>query len=192
MVDYTEEFEKIKLLNKIKKGHSIMKKKKEDPFISNRYEEGLKIMGDEGDYDLYSKAATARILLGQGAELSTIIYSLMGARIYEKIGKGYVAVPKLLRAVEQVSKRGPIDETDMYQVGLFIKRNSQKPQKQGKLEKSVGVTGSILGFGGALTFLSLNFTGNVIGNITPDSSSFTGLIFLAIGIFSAALLIIKD
>jgi len=65
-------------------------------------------------------------------------------------------------------------------------------EKRRGLEKSVGVTGAILGFGGAILSLSLNVTGNAIGNIPTNSFNFIGFVFLGMGIASAALLMMRD
>jgi len=120
-------------------------------------------------------------------------FGYRGAQIYEKIGKGYVAIPKLLNELEKIQKEGKeLSPSDILIVESFIERNYQKPKKTGNLEKSVGVTGAILGFGGAILSLSLNVTGNAIGNIPTNSFNFIGVVFLEMGIASAALLMMRD
>jgi hypothetical protein len=60
--------------------------------------------------------------------------------------------------------------------------------KKGELpietEKKVFIAISVLGFIGALICLSPNMTGNVIGELSKDSSNLVGIIFVAIGIIA--------
>jgi hypothetical protein len=60
--------------------------------------------------------------------------------------------------------------------------------KKGELsvenERKVFIAISVLGFFGALICLSPNMTGNIIGELSKDSSNLVGILFVAIGIIA--------
>ena len=78
-----------------------------------------------------------------------------------------------------------------YRLPQAIKRLQMASQKRtekdkrvvGGLEQSMAVISGI-GIIGALFFLSSNFTGNAIGNMTNSTSSIIGAVLLVIGLVS--------
>lgn len=60
----------------------------------------------------------------------------------------------------------------------------KKEELSVEAERKVFVAISVLGFIGALICLSPNMTGNVIGEISKDSSNLVGVIFVAIGLIA--------
>lgn len=141
-------------------------------------------------------AAAARSLLegGKRKKNPNISEISLGARIYGLLGKSNKALPKVKKFLDEnkEEKFKFFEEEDYHFLKDYVERNSEDHQKQSRLEKSVGILGSILGFGGAILTLSLNLTGNAIGNIPTSSFNFLGFIFLGMGIASVALLMIKE
>jgi len=60
------------------------------------------------------------------------------------------------------------------------------------LERKIFLTMGVLGFIGTLLCFSPNLTGNVIGNLSNNSLNLLGFIFLAIGIASVWIAMIRD
>ncbi|GIU68624.1 MAG: hypothetical protein KatS3mg001_474 [Candidatus Pacearchaeota archaeon] len=118
-----------------------------------------------------------------------IDYALGGARIYEELGIGYKAVPKLVRYVEEISKHGDRYEMErlrreFYPIKSFIERNAKqkRDQKESGLEARVGVFIFITLAGIVLSISSLTATGNVIANLTGTTKGVFGLILFVVGL----------
>ena len=109
---------------------------------------------------------------------------LLGAQLYEKLGKGKKVIPKLYKALERGVIAGEINQQSslFMESKEFIERNSGKRQQKGGLEgKTMIFLGSILG-GIALNIYSLTATGNSIGNLTGTTQGLLGLILFVVGI----------
>lgn len=106
---------------------------------------------------------------------------ILGAEIYEKIGKGRKVIPRLLKAVEKNSER--MNSHQYAKVRKFIERNTGEEQSRGSgLEGRTGVfILSMLG-GIALGFASLQSTGNVVGNLTGTSQGLLGILLFIVGV----------
>jgi hypothetical protein len=61
-----------------------------------------------------------------------------------------------------------------------------------KLERGIFTAMAIFGFVGALICLSPNMTGNVISELSSDSSNLLGIVFLIIGLASVGIIGIRD
>jgi uncharacterized membrane protein YuzA (DUF378 family) len=61
-----------------------------------------------------------------------------------------------------------------------------------QLEKKIFTAIAILSFIGALVCLSPNITGNIIGELSPDSTNLLSAIFLIIGLASVGIIKIRD
>jgi hypothetical protein len=109
------------------------------------------------------------------------IYSaLTAAKLYEKIGKGKKAIPKLLKA----ASKNPQDAKEAYRaIREFIERNAGKrqPSPSGIEGKTLAFIGSTIA-GIVLSAFSLTATGNAIGNLTGTSQGLLGLILFVVGI----------
>jgi len=68
----------------------------------------------------------------------------------------------------------------------------KKIKNSDKLEKKIFLIIAAFGFIGALLCLSPSMTGNVIGELSTDSSDLLGIVFLIIGLASVGILEIKD
>jgi hypothetical protein len=105
---------------------------------------------------------------------------LLGASVYEKIGKGRKVIPRLIKGVEKVLKQESISLKDIKNVEDFIKRNAKKP-KSG-LESKVPVFILFVIGGLVLSLTSLTATGSAISNLTGTSQGLLGLIFFIVGL----------
>jgi hypothetical protein len=65
-------------------------------------------------------------------------------------------------------------------------------EKEKWIENRVFITIGILGFLGGMICFTPNMTGNVIGELSKDSSNFLGLILLAIGFLAIWVARIKN
>jgi len=152
----------------------------------------LRKKGPYKDEEIYT-GAMARESMKRGVKKKDLMAFFTGALMYQKLGKEYSAIPKIIRGLKEMKQNGAYIDSKVYNFAEeYIKRNSKKPEKSGNLEKNLGIVGSVLGFGGAIFFLSLKLTGNAIGSMSANSFNFLGFIFLAIGITAAALLMIKN
>ena len=108
---------------------------------------------------------------------------ILGALIYERMGKGKKVMPRMMKALEKSSKKHEISKDTYDKFQKFIERNSGEEQSRGTgLEGRAGVfILSILG-GIALGFASLQSTGNVIGNLTGTSQGLLGILLFIVGL----------
>ena len=109
----------------------------------------------------------------------SVYIAILGAELYEKIGKGRKALPKLLKIAE-INKSGALREHKRLQD--FIKRNTKSGEKSIGIEGRVGIFILFLLGGIALSIYSLTATGNAIGNLTGTSQGLLGLILFVFGI----------
>ena len=115
---------------------------------------------------------------------------VLGAKLYEALGKGRKAVPKLLKAARRagiqlhLSHLGQeISEGDFLEAKTFIERNKEKRQQgEGGIEKRVGVFVLFVIGGAALSLGSLTITGNAISNLTQTTPGLTGIILFIAGL----------
>jgi len=106
---------------------------------------------------------------------------LLGAQLYEKIGKGTRIIPKLLENMESASRMGHTNEHNFKYVRDFIKRTA-KTEKSVNLESRVTVF-IIMTLGGiVIAFNSLNTTGFAISNFTQATPSLSGLLLTVAGL----------
>jgi hypothetical protein len=68
----------------------------------------------------------------------------------------------------------------------------KREESSSKLERRIFTAIAVFGFIGALLCLSPNMTGNVIGELSTNSSNLLGMIFLAIGLASLGIIKIRD
>jgi len=102
----------------------------------------------------------------------------LGAQLYEKVGKGYKAVPKLTEALERDS--GFISEADAKKINNFIKRNSKRKGYGLEGRISVFILFSIAGI--VLVISSLTPTGNTISNLTNTTQGLFGILLFVVGL----------
>jgi hypothetical protein len=104
---------------------------------------------------------------------------LVGALLYEKLGKGKEAARKLQDGLKKVERK----EGEAYRKAQeFIKKNSVREPSIRGLETRVAVFLGSTVAGVALSVFSLTATGNVIGNLTGTSQGLLGLILFVVGI----------
>lgn len=130
--------------------------------------------------DALKESSGDRIALEGNTPLD-LDYALRSAQMYEKIGKGKKAIPRLLKVMENDAKKGyPPNKHYIEKVRSFIERNAGK--KQGSLEGrvSIFILSSIVGI--ALAVSSLTATGGVVSNLTNTTQGMLGIIFFVVGI----------
>jgi len=121
---------------------------------------------------------TASTLMSMAQRINDIGDAVQSAKLYELLGVGNRASVKkrLLKVYEK--NPGPYY---LKEVKDFLKRNPGEKEGRGLEKKFIPV---ITGFSliASLFFLSSNITGNVIGNLTKNSSNIIGLILLIVGL----------
>lgn len=132
-------------------------------------------------------AALAYELMRDGVKRGDIKYSFLGAQLYEKIGKGRKAIPRLLKTAEIGIKKGWLGR---YQLELvyskiesFIKKNAGKREPSvGSLEKKFGIFVAFIIGGIALGLGSLTITGNAVSNLSQTTPGLLGIILFIAGL----------
>ena len=179
--EYLKQLEDIKRKSKLVKHEEYMGRiPKKAPI--NTLSEEEKFLKDE---KVDSIENAARGLMQEGIDLGSVRYSLSGAQIYEKIGKGSKAIPGLLRALKNNIKFGYTqDLEDAYPaIKTFIEKNTkEKKQKTSGLEKKFGVFVAFIIGGVALSLGSLTITGNAISNLTGTTPGLLGIILFIAGL----------
>jgi len=130
----------------------------------------------------YAMAIANKLMASKRSMEST----MLGAKVYEKIGQGYRSGVKrrLLRKFEKLAKKEP-EHIPEYagQIREFLERNPTR--EPSKLEKTaIGI--SIISLLASLFFLSFNVTGEVISNFSSKNAGLTGVCLSIIGFISAA------
>ena len=112
---------------------------------------------------------------------------LLGAKLYEKLGKGKRAVPRLVKRFEEISKKSGTDRILLYEylkdAKEFIKRNlEEKPQKEKGLESRIAVFVLFIAAGIALSAASLGMTGWAISGLIQTTPGLLGILFFIVGL----------
>lgn len=113
-------------------------------------------------------------------ELRRIDLALMGAKLYEKLGKGYTPSVKN-RLLNALNATPNLTDKDRTKVQTFIKRSEKQSGISGLLKKILPVI-CIASFLVGIFFLAPNFTGNAIGSIDKSGSTLIGAGFVVLGI----------
>ena len=182
--EYLEQLEEIERKDKFRKARKTYKAyegKKEINWI-----EGKKFLEEE-EVDPIKISAIAHDLMREGIEMENIQYSLLGAQLYEKIGRGRKAIPRLLKGAKVIVQRGyKLDDVfkDAYpKIEAFIKRNKEeREQGKGSLEKKFGIFAAFIIGGIALGLGSLSITGNAVSNLTQTTPGLLGIFLFIAGL----------
>lgn len=122
-------------------------------------------------------------------------HSLLGAQLYEKLGKGKKAIPKLMGALDFALDREKGDPA-VYkkQTEDFIRRNlayeeverylkrGPETRQEGGLAGRVGVFALFVVGGVVLSLTSLTITGNAVSNLTRTTPGLLGVILFIAGL----------
>ena len=155
-------------------------------YHKERYYQGKKVL-KASEVDPIKTAALAHKLMEDGIERGYITYSFLGAQLYEKIGKGRKAIPRLLKTAEIGIKKGWLGR---YQLELvyskiesFIKKNAGKREPSvSSLEKKFAVFIVFIIGGIALSLGSLAITGNAVSNLTQTTPGLLGILLFITGL----------
>ena len=181
---YLKQLKDIERKDKFRKARKEYKKVKYFPrtFVTDtKYFQGKKFLKKEKNP--VKIAALAYRLMEEGIGRRDFQYSLLGAQLYEKIGRGKKAISRLLGAVEKGIGTGKIREEDYQRVEIFIKRNTkERGQDESSLEKKFGVFVAFIIGGVALGLGSLTITGNAISNLTGTTPGLLGIILFIAGL----------
>lgn len=123
-------------------------------------------------------------------------YAFLGAQLYEKIGKGRKASPRLMKALHYTIDKSKGDTSEYEQqaedfvrrnleyeeVERYLKRGEGEQQTEGGLAGRVGVFALFIAGGAALSLGSLSITGNVISNLTRTTPGLLGIILFIAGL----------
>jgi len=125
--------------------------------------------------------------------------SILGAKLYEKIGQGEKAVSGLVNATDKAVKNEGFDEKDYNEITRFIEEHTEGKytlgtgfdddgrsvavlaDKETGLVKKLGIFLGLLAGGFGLSMFSLNLTGNVAGSLAQPKS-IVGIILLILGV----------
>jgi len=152
----------------------------------DKYSQGKKFL-EAKEVDPIETAALAYALMREGIARANIEYSFLGAQLYEKIGRGRKAIPRLLRGAKSVVNRGhKLDDVfkDVYsKIEIFIKKNAgEREQDESGLEKKFSIFIAFIIGGAALSLGSLTITGNVVSNLTKTTPGLLGIILFIAGL----------
>lgn len=178
---YLKQLKDIERKDKFRQARKEYKKVKYFPktFITeNKYFKGKKFL-KATKVDPVKIAALAYRLMEEGIDRRDFQYSLLGAQLYEKIGKGNKAISRLLNGAERNIETGKTRGEDYQTAKNFIKRNTQG---EGSLEKKFGVFVAFIIGGVALGLGSLTVTGNVVSNLTQTTPGLLGIILFIAGL----------
>jgi hypothetical protein len=102
---------------------------------------------------------------------------------------------RLVKQAETAYRNSGVNSTTIKEDKLMAAENYfgakdllEKISSRGKSYKSLDAplaTASIIGFLGGIFFLSPNFTGNVIGNLTNSTSNILGAVLLVVGLIGS-------
>ncbi len=183
--DYLKQLKEIERKGRFREIRKEYKKVKYSPkrmFITEeKYFRGKKFLKKEKNP--VKIAALAYRLMEEGIDRRDFQYSLLGAQLYEKIGRGKKAISRLLGAVEKGIGTGKIREEDYQRVEIFIKRNTkERKQDEGSLEKKFGIFIAFIIGGIALSLGSLTLTGNAVSDLTQTTPGLLGIILFIAGL----------
>lgn len=119
----------------------------------------------------------ANELMKKGQREGNTNYAILGAELYEKLEKGNRDSVK--RRLLQAISKDPNRKHSYYvsEAEKFLKRN---PSEE-RLENKVLATASAISLGIGLFFLAPNLTGEVIANLSTQTSNYVGAILLTLG-----------
>jgi len=181
---YLKQLKEIERRDKFRKARKEYKKVKYFPrtfATDTKYFQGKKFLRKEKNP--VKIAALAYRLMEEGIDRRYFQYSLLGAQLYEKIGRGKKAIPRLLKGVEKGIGTGKTREEDYQRVEIFIKRNTkERGQDESGLEKKFGIFVAFVIGGVALSLGSLTITGNAISNLTGTTPGLLGIILFIAGL----------
>jgi len=112
---------------------------------------------------------------------------ILGAQLYEKIGKGRKAIPKLLnRRKVYVTHEADMTKQDDDTIRDFIKRNAGRQQQEGGLAGKLPVFILFTVAGVALSVTSLGSTGHAISDVTGTTQGLAGVFLFILGLTGIA------
>ena len=111
--------------------------------------------------------------------------TLVGAKLYAKIGKGRKAIPKLVERAEEAAEKYPssLDDKTVRYMKMFVKKHGKERQSS-----SSGLEGKTAVFilstlaGITLSVFSFNATGNAVAGVTGTSQGLLGVLLFIVGI----------
>ena len=185
--EYLKQLREIKRRDRFREAREEYKQVKYSPKVlsfseKNQYVKGRKFLRKEKDP--VKIAALAYRLMEEGMNRGDIQYSLLGAQLYEKIGKGNRAISRLLRTAERRIQTGKIEEEYYQTAETFIKENTgeRKQQSGAGLEKKFGIFAAFIIGGIALGLGSLSITGNAVSNLTQTTPGLLGIFLFIAGL----------
>lgn len=127
--------------------------------------------------------AVAHKLMGYDRSMEA---NYIGAKVYEKIGQGGrpSVRSKLVSKFKELARKAP-EHVPEYarRVEEFLEHN---PRRKGRLEE-ISQAAAIVGFAGAIVFLSNNITGYAIAGAATSTSNIIGAISFIVGIIATFL-----
>ena len=150
-------------------------------YMAERDSKARRFLEDRKEVDPIEGAAIAYDLMKHGIEYGSIHHSLMGAELYEKIGKGEKAITRLLKAVERSVEEGR--GSSYSHIKAFIKKNTGEREESEKgLELKFGIFAAFIIGGVALSLGSITITGNAVSNLTQTTPGLLGIILFIAGL----------
>jgi len=135
------------------------------------------------DYDLSENLVKVQSIAYKLMTYDSPNSFITGAKLYEKLGKGRKAVPRLIKATERAAKKGSLTDNDFHHIKSFIERNAGKRKSsESGLEGKTMLFALFVLVGIALGAFSLTATGNAIGNLTGTAQGLLGVFLFIAGI----------
>lgn len=191
---YLSQLNELKRKQNFKTARKIYKEA-ELKYIDKVYDEGLAWYkhGNEKLKDLDERAALQAVA---NRLLDASLYPehfILGAKLYDKLGKGKKIIHRLLKDVETASTKGNMNNKYFEQIEDFIKkvREDSSSEKQTNLESRLAVFILFTIGGIALILNSLNLTGFAISNMTQITPKLSGLLLIIAGLVGMFLVLKK-
>ena len=182
-----EDLERREKFREARKMYRDISKKGKDRKIDREYVREL--LDSDPEERRTEISATAHYLMDE--KYLSPQWALKGALLYEKIGKGRKAVPKLLKDIEERTDKKilyGLDETFIESVEKFVERNPRKRQQtEGGIEGRT-LTGFVSVLAGAVGLIMVasniggNITGNAVSNVTGTTSGLFGVLLFIVGL----------
>ena len=137
----------------------------------------------ESEIQAYAAALMDRGVSGNDYSLTKydlFNFALNGARLYEKIGKGKKAIPRLLKAAE--INKDILGSNEYEKIKSFIEKNAKRKPHSGSLESRVGIFILATLGGIALSVSSLTATGSAISNLLGTTKGLLGVLLFIAGL----------
>jgi len=162
------------------------------PYIGRRerhWETGYNTTYDLAKADQYAKKGDYRLALRSLSSSYAKIKDSpeeMRDKYFDAIEKRIVGVAKMNR---DAGKKGLPEQGISEAASELLEEIETERGKRGRKSHLEATTAAaaIIGFLGAIFFLSFNITGNAIGNLTNSTSNIISVIFLLVGIVGAIL-----